>query len=54
MRISFPPGLKEKYRGPFITENVKVLVGILGVLLTTGSLLSVAIAVNEMLPRESD
>lgn len=52
--MSFPLGLKEKYRGPFVTENVKALVGILGVLLTTGTLLSVAIAVNEMPPRESD
>ena len=44
---------KEKYGGPFTTEqveDVKTFVGILGVLLTTGPLFAVDIAVNEMLP----
>ena len=44
---------KEKYGGPFTTEeveNVKAFLGILGVLLTTGPLFTVDIAVNEMLP----
>ena len=44
---------KEKYGGPFTTEeveNVKAFLGILGVLLTTGPLFTVDVAVNEMLP----
>ena len=44
---------KEKYGGPFTTEeveNVKAFLGILGVLLTTGPLFTVDIAVDEMLP----
>ena len=44
---------KEKYGGPFITEeveNVKAFLGILGVLLTTGPLFTVEIVINEMLP----
>ena len=44
---------KEKYGGPFTTEqveDVKAFVGILGVLLTTGPLFAVDIAVNEILP----
>ena len=44
---------KEKYGGPFTTEqveDVKAFVGILGVLLTTGPLFAVDIAVNKMLP----
>ena len=44
---------KEKYGGPFITEpveDVKAFVGILGVLLTTGPLFTVDVAINEMLP----
>ena len=44
---------KEKYGGPFTTEqveDVKAFVGILGVLLTTGPIFAVDIAVNEILP----